>query len=148
VWWQVMIDNMATRLSAKPVVVEVVQEYHIVGAQRKARTLALEMGMDRTTAFYVATCVSELANNLFFHAAGGGTITLTPVRRNGQRGIEVIAEDDGPGIPRLELAMQDGFSTSGGLGGGLPGAKRLMDEFEIASTVGDGTRVVARKWIR
>ena len=104
--------------------------------------------MNRTAAFYVATSVSELANNLFFHAAGGGTITLSAVRRDGQRGIEVIAEDDGPGIPEVELAMQDGFSTNGGLGGGLPGAKRLMDEFEITSTVAGGTRIVARKWAK
>ncbi len=109
-----------------------------------ALTEAVGFGQTRTS--YVATAVSELANNLFFHASRGGTITLTPLKREGEIGIEVVAEDDGPGVPDVEQAMQDGFSTSGGLGGGLPGVKRLMDEFEITSTVGVGTRIVARKW--
>jgi serine/threonine-protein kinase RsbT len=90
--------------------------------------------------------VSELASNLFFHARGGRTITLIGVRRNGAVGIEVIAQDEGPGIDDVEAAMLDGFTTNGGLGGGLPGVERLMDEFEIESAPGTGTRVVARKW--
>ena len=64
----------------------------------------------------------------------------------GMVGIEVVCKDDGPGIPDVKLAMQDGFTTNGGLGGGLPAVERLMDEFEIASTVGGGTRIAARKW--
>lgn len=71
---------------------------------------------------------------------------MLAVRRGGEIGIEVIAEDEGPGIPDLKAAMEDGFTTRGGLGGELPGVERLMDEFEIRSTVGVGTRVVARKW--
>lgn len=134
--------------AGEPVLLKVVQEYHIGQAQLSARLLAEELGMDRPGVFHLATAVSELANNLVFHAAGGGTITLTPIRREERRGIEVVAEDEGPGIARLEMAMRNGFSTSGGLGGGLPGVKRLMDEFEITSTVGVGTRVVARRWIR
>lgn len=97
-------------------------------------------------AYTIATSVSELANNLFFHCPMGGRITITPLRNNGQVGIEVIAEDDGPGIPDIESAMQDGFTTNKGLGGGLPGVKRLMDEFEITSEVGEGTKIITRKW--
>ncbi len=130
----------------EPVIVRVTGEYHVAQARQAAQALAEAIGFKQVATYYVATCVSELANNLFFHAAPGGTITLAVVRRSDAIGIEVIAEDDGPGIPDVELAMQDGYSTSGGLGGGLPGVKRLMDEFEITSTVGVGTRVVARKW--
>jgi serine/threonine-protein kinase RsbT len=102
--------------------------------------------LGRVSTFCLATAVSELAHNLVRHATRGGTITVTVLRRSDKNGIEVIAEDDGPGIPDVTLAMQDGFSSTDGLGSGLPGAKRLMDDFEITSTVGTGTRIVARKW--
>ena len=129
-----------------PVIIHVTEERHVAQARQAAVALAEEIGFKRVLVYYVATSVSELANNLFFHAIRGGAITLTPLRREDEIGIEVVAEDDGPGIPDVELALQDGFTTNGGLGGGLPGVERLMDEFEIASTVGVGTRVVARKW--
>ena len=122
------------------------EEYHIAQARRAAVALTEAVGFGQTRTSYVATAVSELASNLFCHATRGGTITLAALRREGEVGIEVVAEDDGPGVPDVEQAIQDGFSTSGGLGGGLPGVKRLMDEFEITSTVGVGTRIVARKW--
>jgi len=130
----------------EPVIIYVTEEYHIAQARRAAVALAQEIGLERAVTYHVATSVSELGNNLFFYAARGGRIILTALRENERVGIEVIAEDDGPGIPDVALAMQDGFSTNGGLGGGLPGVERLMDEFAIASTVGVGTRVVARKW--
>jgi len=130
----------------KPVIIHVTEEYHIARARQMAVALAAEIGLRQVAVYYVATSVSELANNLFFHATRGGTITLVPLRQNGEIGLEVVAEDDGPGIPDVGLAMQDGFSTGGGLGSGLPGVERLMDEFEIRSTVGVGTHVVARKW--
>jgi serine/threonine-protein kinase RsbT len=97
-------------------------------------------------AFYVVLSVSELADNLFFHATRGGVITLIAVERRGEIGLEVACEDNGPGIPNVKLVMQNGFSNNGGLVGGLPGVKRLMDEFAITSQVGVGTSVVARKW--
>ena len=130
----------------EPMIIRLTEEHHIAQARQAAKSLAQAIGFRRVAAYYVSTSVSELANNLFFHAARGGAITLVALRREGEVGIEVIAEDDGPGIPDVELALQDGFSTTGGLGGGLPGVERLMDEFEITSTVGVGTRVVARKW--
>lgn len=121
-------------------------EYNVFEARLEAKYLAETMGFRHTHIFYIVTSVSELANNLFFHADQGGTITLATIQRDDASGIEIIVEDHGPGIPDIGLAMQDGFSTNGGLGGGLPGVERLMDEFEIASTVGAGTRIVTRKW--
>jgi len=129
-------------------IIHVTEEYHIAQARQAATALAREIGFKQVPVYYVATSVSELAGNLFVHATRGGMITLAAVKREGEIGIEVIAEDDGPGIPDVELALQDGFSTSGGLGYGLPGVKRLMDEFEIRSTAGGGTRILARKWQR
>lgn len=96
--------------------------------------------------YYIVTSVAELANNLFLHATRGGAISVVLVQHDGRRGIEVVAEDQGPGIADVPQAMQDGFSTIGGLGSGLPSVARLMDECKIASAPGVGTRIVARKW--
>ncbi len=108
--------------------------------------LAEALGFRMASAYRVATSVSELANNLVCHATRGGTITLAALRREGEVGIEVVATDEGPGIADVEWALEDGPSTIGGLGSGLSGARRMMDEFEIRSAVGAGTRIVARKW--
>lgn len=124
----------------------VTEEYHIARARQAALALTETLGFERVMAFHVVTSVSELANNLFSHATRGGTISLVALGRNSKIGIEVVAEDDGPGITDVKLAMEDGFSPNGGLGGGLPGVERLMDEFEITSAIGVGTRIVARKW--
>jgi len=99
-------------------------------------------------AHYIATAVSELANNLFFHTDEGGTIAFDHIEKDGKIGIEVIAHDTGNGIPDIAQAMVDGFSTNGGLGAGLGGMQRLMDEFEIESNIGTGTHIVMRKWMR
>ena len=119
-------------------------------AQQAARGFITRIGFQGMAVHYVLTSVSELASNLFFHTDRGGTITLVAIKRSAELGVEVgvevIAEDDGPGIPDIELALEDGFSTRGGLGGGLPGVARLSDEFEITSTMDHGTRVVSRKW--
>jgi serine/threonine-protein kinase RsbT len=93
----------------------------------------------------VATAVSELARNILVYA-GGGTIDLSLIDQNSHRGVLVVAQDEGPGIADIELAMQDGYSTSNGLGLGLPGSDRLMDEFDLVSEVGVGTTVTAKKW--
>ncbi len=130
------------------VVVTVTEEWHVAKAQRAAKALARSVGLSQVAVYSIATSVSELANNLFFHTRDGGIITLRAVRHNGSVGVEVVAQDDSPGIVDIDLAMNDGFTTNGGLGGGLPGVERLMDEFEIESQVGTGTRVVARKWER
>lgn len=95
----------------------------------------------------MATAISELARNIVRYAVRG-EIILRLVQNDGKKGIEVVANDDGPGIPDVGLAMQDGYSTSGGLGLGLPGTRRLMDDFEITSDFGKGTTVTVRRWRR
>lgn len=93
----------------------------------------------------IATAISELARNIVLYA-GQGEIVLQLVDRKCGQGIAVIAKDEGPGIEDVQKATTVGYSTSGGLGAGLPGVRRLMDEFEIASQTGKGTVVTARKW--
>lgn len=103
-------------------------------------------GFDETASRMFATAVSELARNILCHA-GRGEIHLRWVDERARRGIEVVALDKGPGIPDIEQALQDHFSSAGTLGLGLPGVKRLMDDFRLDSEVGRGTRVTARKWL-
>lgn len=117
----------------------------IVVARTQARELAARLGFSSGEVAIVATAVSELARNLVAYARDGHMM-LRPVQNGVRRGLIVIAEDRGPGIRDLDLAMRDGFSTTGGLGLGLPGVQRLMDEFEIESEVGKGTRVTTKKW--
>ena len=121
-------------------------ELDTITARQFAKREAERMGFRSAKTYRLATAVSELANNLRFHAYPGGTIRIVGVTDGGRIGIEIISEDQGPGIPDMDLAMQDGYSTNKGLGAGLPGARRLMDEFEIESRVGVGTRIVARMW--
>jgi len=130
-----------------PHCVRVSDEYHIQVARRHALQRAELLGMASLESHYVATAVSELANNLFFHTNQGGLIQFYRIEKDGRRGIEIVAFDDGPGIVCIDTAMTDGYSSNGGLGGGLGGAKRLMDEFEIESEHGVGTRIVVRKWL-
>ena len=130
------------------IVVSVEDEHHVSEARRKASQMAQSLGFQENCIYQIATCVSELANNLLHHACGGGTVTFDTILDGNRNGMEVTCEDEGPGIPDIEKAMKDGYTTKGGLGGGLPGASRLMDEFNIRSTVGKGTRIVARMWER
>lgn len=119
----------------------------IVSARVEGRDMAKALGFGTIDQARIATAISELTRNIVLYA-GEGTVTLRPIERGSKKGIEVVCEDHGPGIEDVNLVMQDGYSTSRGLGMGLPGAKRLMDEFEIESQVGKGTRVTARKWLR
>ncbi|WP_412851656.1 ATP-binding protein [Ectothiorhodospira shaposhnikovii] len=118
-------------------------------AARAARQMAEHLGFGRAQAYHVATAASELTANMAVHA-GGGTLHLQPLTDNDGSiiGLEMRAEDQGPGIPDLDLAMTEGYSTARRLGCGLPGASRLMDEFSISSTLGQGTRIRAIKWCR
>lgn len=104
------------------------------------------MGFSSAECCAVRTSVSELANNLLFHTTCGGMILINTIENENNKGIEITAKDDGPGISDINLAMQDGYSTGGGLGGGLSGVKRLMDEFEIISKTGAGTCITTIKW--
>ncbi len=119
----------------------------VVAARHGARELAASVGLSPGDSVSVATAVSELARNIVSYA-GRGEIVLRVIGTGQLQGIEALAIDEGPGIVDVELALQDGYSTSGGLGLGLPGVRRLMDEFHIASRPGKGTTVSARKWRR
>jgi anti-sigma regulatory factor (Ser/Thr protein kinase) len=119
----------------------------LVLARRKGRELATEIGFSRAEATLVATAISELARNILAYA-GDGHIALRTVRHGEMEGVAIVALDSGPGIVDVDAALQEGSSTTGGLGVGLPGARRLMDEFEIESEVGKGTRIEMTKWRR
>jgi len=127
--------------------VPITHEMDIVTARQKGRELAAGRGFASTEQTLIATAISELARNIVVYARRG-EIILAPLELRGRRGIVVVARDEGPGIPDIDLAMRDGYSTGNSLGMGLPGAKRLMDEFELTSTLGQGTKVTVKKWVR
>ncbi len=127
--------------------VAISSDLDIVEARQRGRTLATELGFTVGDATLIATAISELARNIVFYARRG-EIALKRITDHTKQGLMVIARDEGPGILDIEQAMRDGFSSSGSLGLGLPGVKRLVDEFEIASEVGRGTTVTVKKWKR
>lgn len=122
-------------------------EYDIVTARKRGRELAAQMGFSPAGQVAIATAISEIARNIVQYA-GRGEMSIGAVRQGDRRGIVIVARDEGPGIPDINLAMQDGYSTGGGLGLGLPGSRRMMDEFDITSAVGKGTTVTMKKWVR
>jgi serine/threonine-protein kinase RsbT len=125
--------------------IEIVTDGDIVKARQAGRELAASAGCASTDQTMVATAISEIARNLLTHA-GGGDLEMRLVDRRGRTTLEIVARDDGPGIADLERALEDGFTTGDGLGLGLPGARRLMDEFTVESEVGRGTVVTMHKW--
>jgi serine/threonine-protein kinase RsbT len=125
--------------------VSVERDGDVVIARQTGRELAVSIGFRGTDLTLIATAISEVARNIVIYAERG-EIALS-VLNGARRGIRIVAHDDGPGIPDVDLAMRDGFSTGKSLGLGLPGARRLMDEFEIVSEVGKGTTVTMRKWV-
>ncbi len=132
-------------MSVEEIRVAINSDQDIVSARQKGRLMATELGFSTGDATLVATAISELARNIVSYARRG-QITLKTVNGLNRQGISVIATDDGPGIPDIRQALRDGFSTSGSLGLGLPGVRRLMDEFEITSKPGRGTTVAVKKW--
>jgi serine/threonine-protein kinase RsbT len=117
----------------------------ILRIRQVARQWAMELGFGLVDQTKIVTATSELARNLV-DFGGGGTVRIEALNEGERRGLRLIFEDKGPGIPDLEVAMKDGYSTRGGLGLGLSGSKRLMNEFEIISRAGEGTRVTITKW--
>lgn len=117
----------------------------IVLARQKGRALASELGFAAGDATLIATAISELARNIVSYARQG-QIVLRALNTGSRKGLQIVASDRGPGIPDVRQALRDGFSTSGSLGMGLPGVRRLMDEFEITSQPGQGTTVAVKKW--
>lgn len=127
--------------------VEILTEWDIVAARQLGRNVAKELGFGTVDQARITTAISELARNIYLYA-GQGRIEIQQLTENGLKGILIIAADQGPGIPDIRKVMEDGFSTSGGLGAGLPGVKRLMDEFKIETIPGEGTDIRATKWLR
>ncbi len=127
--------------------IKILSEFDIVTARQHGRNIAKKLGFGIVDQTRITTVISELARNIYLYA-DKGEIRFEPVSVLGKLGLKVIALDHGPGIQDIRLAMEDGYSTSGGLGSGLSGAKRLMDEFDLTSTVGKGTTVEVVKWLR
>jgi serine/threonine-protein kinase RsbT len=134
---------MAQPTQAKAAVIR--SDLDIVIARTLARDTAKALGFGAIDQARIATAVSELARNIFLYA-GTGSVTVREIEHGGRKGIEIVCEDEGPGISDVELAMSDGYTTSRGMGMGLPGARRLMDEFEIHTQSGIGTTITCRKW--
>lgn len=120
-------------------------EGDIVRARRKVRAISKELGFSLTDITRIITAASELARNIYLYA-NHGVMRWRKLERSSTIGLELVFADEGPGIPDIERAMQEGYSSRKGLGMGLPGSKRLMDELEITSEVGRGTVVTVRKW--
>ena len=119
----------------------------VVTARQEARTMGASLGFSSTDLTLLATAISEVARNITTYA-GEGELTLRVLAEDGRHGIEVLASDEGPGIVDVELAMQDGYTTGNGLGLGLPGTRRLVDDFDLQTTLGAGTIVRLVKWNR
>lgn len=121
------------------------QEADILLVRQFVRECATECGFGVLTLTKLITVASELGRNTLIHG-GGGTMRLETFAEKDRRGVRLTFEDHGPGIADLEQAMTDGFTTNGGLGLGLPGSKRLVNEFEVVSRLGEGTRVTVTQW--
>lgn len=127
--------------------VAIATDSDIVLARQEGRRLASRLDFSPSDLTVIAAAISEIARNIVTYATQG-EVQFSLVEKNGRHGIVVVASDHGPGIRDVGQALEDGFSTSGSLGLGLPGAKRLMDEFEVQSELGRGTTVTMRKWAR
>lgn len=134
-------------MSSEGVRVAITHDSDIVDARQKARQMAAQIGFSSSDQTLIATAISEIARNIVVYAKRG-EVLLAFAESSGKRGVVMVARDQGPGIADIESAMRDGFSTGKSLGLGLPGARRLVDEFEIVSDLGKGTTVTMRKWKR
>lgn len=117
----------------------------VVLVRQKVRQFAVKLGFSLVDQTKIVTAASELARNTLDYA-GGGTVTLEALQDGMRKGLQLVFEDSGPGIPDIDLALKDGYTTGSGLGMGLSGTKRLVNEFDIVSRVGEGTRVTIIKW--
>ncbi len=117
----------------------------VVVVRQRVRTLAVQLGLGLVDQTKIVTAVSELARNTVVYG-GGGWADVQMVTRDGRKGVQVVCEDHGPGIPDIDKALEDGFTTGSGLGLGLGGAKRLVNEFHLTSVPGQGTRVSIIRW--
>jgi serine/threonine-protein kinase RsbT len=130
-------------------VVPIAGEADLLRVRSAMRAEAMDAGLSQTAATKLVTAGSELARNIFRYATHGqGVATIERAEANGRRGVRATFRDSGPGIADLDEAMRDGFSTAGSLGLGLPGSRRLVDEFSIDSQIGRGTTVMIMQWSR
>jgi serine/threonine-protein kinase RsbT len=120
-------------------------EYDIVMARKSVREAAVALGFGVTDVTRIVTAASELTRNIYVYA-GSGIMRWHPINGNAT-GLELVFEDNGPGIADVSQAMQPGYTTGKGLGMGLPGSKRLMDEMDVHSEIGQGTTIRIRKWL-
>jgi serine/threonine-protein kinase RsbT len=134
-----------SQVEGEEVEVAIRLDHDIVLARQNGRAMAVELGFSSGDATLIATAISELARNIVSYARTG-KIVLKRIQSSGRIGIQVVAWDAGPGIRDVQQALRDGFSTSGSLGLGLPGVRRLMDEFAIDSKPNHGTVVTVKKW--
>jgi serine/threonine-protein kinase RsbT len=126
--------------------IEVTAEHRVPEARRRAKAVAAELGFPTPRLYEIATSVTELATNLVLYAKAGH-IAVGKVDAGQRRGLVLRSLDQGPGIASVEKALQDSYSTGGGLGSGLPAVRRLMDDFSLTSTLGEGTLILAWKWL-
>jgi len=140
-----MLPNEAMLAGNEATHVRIQSSADIVAARQEGRALASRAGFSSSNLTVIATAISEIARNIVEYAKEG-EVTIMLINDGPRKGVEVIATDRGPGIPDIATVMRDGYSTGRGMGIGLPGARRLMDEFEISSEVGKGTTVRMRKW--
>jgi serine/threonine-protein kinase RsbT len=138
------MENLAAMV-VKTVELPLAQQEDVVAVRQSTRSLAVEIGLTIVDQTKIVTAASELARNTVVHG-GGGKVTLEILRETSKQGLRLTFEDTGPGIPDLERAMQDGYTSASGLGLGLGGSKRLCTDFAIESKVGVGTRVTIARW--
>lgn len=125
--------------------VPVNDEQDVIVARQEGRAMAQRLGFSPVDQARITTAISELARNIVVYGERG-VVTITPLDEGGRRGIEIRFDDEGPGIPDIDQAMTQGYTSGKGLGAGLPGSQRLMDEFRIESAPGQGTHIAVRKW--
>ncbi|MFD3517564.1 anti-sigma regulatory factor [Streptomyces sp. NPDC058657] len=128
-----------------PATYPVATEEDLLTVRHAVRAATVEAGFGLVDQTRIVTAASELARNAYIHG-GGGTLAIEQLQQSGRRGLRLTVRDQGPGIADLETALTDGFTTGAGLGHGLGGAQRLMHEFSVRSTTGEGTTVVATRW--
>jgi serine/threonine-protein kinase RsbT len=138
--------SAAPRMSSEETVVQIASSDDIVTARRLGRALGSSLGFAGADLTVIATAISELGCNMIEYASNGA-IVMTIVEKDGRPGIKIVARDEGPGIPDLAAVLANGHSTGQHLGVGLSGVRRLMDEFEISSSAGEGTSVTVREWV-
>lgn len=141
------IDEVPSRATGEGtrLIHEIRAEEDLLSARHAVREATLRAGFGLVDQTRIVTAASELARNAYVHG-GGGTLVIEPAQRDGRHGLRLRVSDDGPGIADLDAAFTDGYTTGAGLGHGLGGARRLMDEFEVSSAPGRGTTVTAIRW--